>query len=118
MRRVCDESEVSVYHRSINNEIAKSIYDRIAYILVRDGIPRAALEAAIPIDKTRPFYEQPRPPFILLHEVAVFLGVSTDWLISGNGRNTRIADGSENYFESAVLKGNQAKIINVHNHAR
>ena len=118
MRRVCDESEISVYQRSLNNDIAKSIYDRIAYILVRDGIPRAALEAAVPIDKNKPFYEQTRPPFIVLHEVAVFLGVSTDWLISGKGPNTRITDGSENYIGSAVLKGNQAKIINVHNHAR
>ena len=116
MRRVCDESEVSIYHRSLNNEVARSIYDRIAYILVRDGIPRAALEAAVPIDKNRPFYEQTRPPFIVLHEVAVFLGVSTDWLISGIGRNTREA--APAYDQCAVVLGAQADSINVYNITR
>lgn len=113
------KNEITVLQRSLSTKKVEEIYARISYILVRDGLPFDSLKLALALDEGLPFFAQPdRSSLDILYEAAQFLGVSTDWLISGKGRNTRVHEGFENYAGSAVLKGNQAEIINVHNHAR
>ena len=101
--------------RSLNDDKSQDITARIAFILVRDGIPRRALISALNLDDTKPYFEQDRPPLDILHEVAVFLGVSTDWLISGVGRNTREAAPAAAFDQCAVVQGAQADSIYVSN---
>lgn len=116
MCNLCDV-KASALHISVSDEKSQAIADRIGYILVRDGIPRASLVRAINLDPDLPYYEQPdKKPFDIVIEVADFLGVSVDWLITGKGRNTRPSDSiSERYDRSAAIKDNQAETINVYN---
>lgn len=109
---------------SLDDEKSQDITARIAFILVRDGIPRKALISALDLDHSKPYWEQNRAPLDILHEVAVFLGVSLDWLITGKGRNTREPVESsrplrplQSFQRSAVVKGNKAHVINVNNYA-
>ena len=102
---------------SLAGDKSQDITARIAFILVRDEIPRQALISSLDLDESQPYWNQSRPALDILHEVAVFLGVSLDWLITGKGRNTRIVEASENYTGSAVLKNNKAEVINVHNYS-
>lgn len=113
------KNEITVLQRSLSTKKVEEIYTRISYILVRDGLPFDALKLALDLDEDLPFFAQPdRSSLDILYEAAQFLGVSTDWLISGKGRNTRVNEGLENYAGSAVLKGNQAEVITVHNYTR
>lgn len=104
----------STLRHSLCGDKSQDIADRVAYILVRDNIPRRALISAIALDESLAFWDQDRPPIDILHEVAVFLGVSTDWLISGKGRNTREPE-STTYERCGVVQGAQAERINVYN---
>ena len=113
------KNEITVLQRSLSSKKGAEIYSRISYIMVRDNLPFDSLKNELALDDDLPFFAQPgRTALDILYEAAQFLGVSTDWLISGKGRNTRVNEGSENYAGCAVLTGNQAEIINVHNHAR
>lgn len=103
----------SPLRRSLAGEKSQDITARIFFILVRDGIPRHALIAALNLDDSLPYDEQNRPPLDILFEVAVFLGVSTDWLISGQGRNTR--EPASTYEGCGIVQGAHAERINVYN---
>lgn len=111
------KNEITVLQRSLSSKKSSEIFTRISYILVRDNLPLDALKDTLALDEDLPFFAQPnRCALDILYDAAQFLGVTTDWLISGKGRNTWVNAGSENYAGSAVLKGNQAEIINVHNY--
>lgn len=117
MCNLCN-TKASALHISIADEHSQAITDRIGYILVRDGIPRASLVRAINLDHDLPYYEQEKKPLEIVVEVADFLGVSVDWLLTGKGRNTRLPEPSgERYDRSAAVKGNQAETINVFNYS-
>lgn len=110
--------QISVLEHSLRVPRLQEVADRIAFILVRDGIPREALLFHLKLDPDLAFNDQPgRMPMEILYEVAEFLGVSTDWLISGKGRNTReIAESS--YEKCGIVQGAQADSINVYNITR
>lgn len=119
MDRFRDKTDVTVLQRSLLDKKGVEITARVSYILVRDNIPLDTLKKALNMDDSLPYFAQPgRGALDILYEAAQFLGVTTDWLISGVGRNTRVNEGLENYTRSAVLKSNQAEVINVHNYAR
>ena len=110
---------LDVFSRSLLVSEAKEIDDRIAFILVRDGISREMLKAAVPVDFDAPYYEQKTTPVQLLIKTADFLGVSIEWLLTGKGRNTRTPkepDSGAMVCRSAILRGNRARIINVNNY--
>lgn len=103
------------FAQSIESSESREIDDRIAYILVRDGISREELKRAIYIDRDKPYYEQTMSPSVLMLQTANFLGVSVEWLLTGKGRNTR--EPERMHFErSAVVSGNHARTINVNNY--
>lgn len=110
---------------SLLGEREAAIGDRIAFVLVRDGISRKDLARAIGLDEALPFYMQDRTPSQILCQVARFLGVCAAWLATGEGSSERIptefstASKSPEYAvrESAIVSGNRAREIHVHNYA-
>lgn len=106
------------FERSLQNPAARVIDDRIAFILVRDGISREALRAAVYVDFDRPYYDQTETNIVtMLSKTADFLGVSVDWLLTGKGRNTREPIEQNNITKSAIIKDNQAHHITVFNYS-
>lgn len=92
------------------------VNDRIAYILVRDGIKREKLIRYLDLDETFPFYAQPdRPSALIVADVAEFLGVSIQWLLTGEGRNTRKREGATT-DRSVVVCHSSAREIVVNNY--
>lgn len=119
MSQIHVHQQFSILEKSLRVPRLQEVADRIAFILVRDGIPREALLFHLKLDQNLAFNSQPgRMPMEILYEVAEFLGVSTDWLISGKGRNTREvapAVPAPAYDQCAVVTGAQAERINVYN---
>lgn len=95
------------------------INDRIAYILIRDGKSRQSLNEYLNLDDDLPYYHQKRPVFSILQATADFLGVSFEWLATGNGSpesKTIYLSQSPTISGSAIVSGNQAGSIHVHNY--
>lgn len=114
------ENDLTVLQRSLL--VADScVIDRVSFILVRDGIPRERLERAIGLDKEYPYFAQPGRSIASIQvDVADFLGVSVEWLLTGHGRSERIKPNEKTsgaFLGSVMVSGNQAHTINVNNYA-
>lgn len=98
------------------NDKSIEVNDRIAFILVRDGIKREKLVRYLDLDETFPVYAQPdRPPAMIIADVADFLGVSVQWLLAGEGRNVRMRDAATT-DRSVVVSHSSAREIIVNNY--
>lgn len=110
---------------SLLGEHEETIGDRIAFVLVRDGISRKDLARAIGLDESLPYFMQDRTPIQILYQVADFLGVCAEWLAIGQGSSERKSTGFSTgapsaesvVMESAIVAGNRARTIHVHNYA-
>lgn len=103
---------------SVIGDRERPISDRVSFIMVRDGIDMKALEAAIDLDDRFPYYAQPHKTEVrILRDVADFLGVSFEWLVTGQGSPSKKDERSSQTFTgSAVVSGNAAHSIHVHNY--
>lgn len=110
---------------SLMGDYEESIRERISFVLVRDGISRKALIAEIGLDESLPYYMQDRAPMVIVCQVAEFLGVDAAWLATGKGSSERKStvfstgpNSPESFVrESAIVSGNRAREIHVHNYA-
>lgn len=98
------------------------VVDRVAFVLVRDGIPRERLIRAVGLDESYPYYAQPgRSIASIQAEVCEFLGVSLEWLLTGresreSRRGSREFSDGRSFVGSALVSGNSAHSIHVHNY--
>ena len=105
---------------SVIGERERPVSDRVSYILVRDGLDSHALERSLALDDRFPYYCQPhKSEFTILREVADFLGVSFDWLVTGKGSPDREqahpAPPAVVAVDSVIVAHNAARSIRVEN---